>query len=140
MRLTFARERVDVAVTYSGEEVNVLSATTGRASHPRSWTGLARALCHQLASARFNVGGDSGGGLGLGVFILLRRCWSGPGRPSPSRPVFPERGRSCTRAGTRDLEVAERQRCRPNGAHRQSLIKHISEISRAQVAGRSGST
>src|SRR6266850_7406235 len=72
----FARERVDVAVTYSGEEVDVTISDDGPGFAPEIMDRVGEPYVTSSRRRRFNVGGEAGGGLGLGVFIaktLLER-------------------------------------------------------------------
>jgi two-component system, sensor histidine kinase RegB len=103
----FARERVDVAVTYSGEEVNVTISDDGPGFAPEIMDRVGEPYVTSSRRRRFNVGGEAGGGLGLGVFIaktLLER--SGATLMFENR-VFPERGAVVRARWNRaDLEVA----------------------------------
>src|SRR6266702_2290908 len=88
----FARERVDVAVTYSGEEVSVTIGDDGPGFAPEIMDRVGEPYVTSSRRRRFNVGGEAGGGLGLGVFIaktLLER--SGATLTFENR-VFPQRG------------------------------------------------
>jgi two-component system sensor histidine kinase RegB len=103
----FAREQVDVAVTYSGEEVNVTISDDGPGFAPEIMDRVGEPYVTSSRRRRFNVGGEAGGGLGLGVFIaktLLER--SGATLMFENR-VFPERGAVVRARWNRaDLEVA----------------------------------
>jgi two-component system, sensor histidine kinase RegB len=103
----FARERVDVAVSYSGEEVNVTISDDGPGFAPEIMDRVGEPYVTSSRRRRFNVGGEAGGGLGLGVFIaktLLER--SGATLTFENR-VFPERGAVVhARWNRADLEVA----------------------------------
>jgi two-component system sensor histidine kinase RegB len=103
----FARERVDVAVTYSGEEVDVTISDDGPGFAPEIMDRVGEPYVTSSRRRRFNVGGEAGGGLGLGVFIaktLLER--SGATLTFENR-VFPERGAIVhARWNRADLEVA----------------------------------
>jgi len=103
----FARERVDVAVTYSGEEVDVTISDDGPGFAPEIMDRVGEPYVTSSRRRRFNVGGEAGGGLGLGVFIaktLLER--SGATLTFENR-IFPERGAVVhARWNRADLEVA----------------------------------
>jgi len=103
----FARERVDVAVTFSGEEVDVTISDDGPGFAPEIMDRVGEPYVTSSRRRRFNVGGEAGGGLGLGVFIaktLLER--SGATLTFENR-VFPERGAVVRARWNRaDFEVA----------------------------------
>jgi two-component system, sensor histidine kinase RegB len=103
----FAREQVDVAVAYSGEEVSVTISDDGPGFAPEIMDRVGEPYVTSSRRRRFNVGGEAGGGLGLGVFIaktLLER--SGATLMFENR-VFPERGAVVRARWNRaDLEVA----------------------------------
>src|SRR5262252_3516952 len=88
----FARERVDVAVSYGAEEVRVIISDDGPGFAPEIMDRIGDPYVTSSRRRRFNIGGEVGGGLGLGVFIaktLLER--SGATLTFENR-VTPERG------------------------------------------------
>jgi two-component system sensor histidine kinase RegB len=103
----FAREKVDVAVAYSREEVSVTISDDGPGFAPEIMDRVGEPYVTSSRRRRFNVGGEAGGGLGLGGFIaktLLER--SGATLTFENR-VFPERGAVVQARWNRaDLEVA----------------------------------
>src|SRR5215470_5096308 len=103
----FARERVDVAVSYSSEEVRVIISDDGPGFAPEIMDRVGEPYVTSSRRRRFNVGGEAGGGLGLGVFIaktLLER--SGATLTFENR-VSPERGAVVRASWNRaDFEVA----------------------------------
>jgi two-component system sensor histidine kinase RegB len=103
----FARERVDVAVSYSTEEVRVTISDDGPGFAPEIMDRVGEPYVTSSRRRRFNVGGEAGGGLGLGVFIaktLLER--SGATLAFENR-VSPERGAVVRASWNRaDFEVA----------------------------------
>lgn len=88
----FAREHVQVAGTWSDEEVEVTISDDGPGFAPEIMDRIGEPYVTSKRRRRFNVGGEAGGGLGLGVFIaktLLER--SGATLAYENR-VFPQRG------------------------------------------------
>jgi two-component system, sensor histidine kinase RegB len=88
----FARERVDVAASWSGDEVGVTITDDGPGFAPEIMDRIGEPYVTSTRRRRLNVGGEAGGGLGLGVFIaktLLER--SGATLAYENR-TFPERG------------------------------------------------
>jgi two-component system sensor histidine kinase RegB len=88
----FARDRVDVAVTWSRDEVGVTITDDGPGFAPEIMDRIGEPYVTSTRRRRFNVGGEAGGGLGLGVFIaktLLER--SGATLTYENR-TSPERG------------------------------------------------
>jgi two-component system sensor histidine kinase RegB len=88
----FARDRVDVAASWSQDEVGVTITDDGPGFAPEIMDRIGEPYVTSTRRRRFNVGGEAGGGLGLGVFIaktLLER--SGATLTYENR-AFPERG------------------------------------------------
>jgi two-component system sensor histidine kinase RegB len=88
----FAREHVEVAATWSGEDVGVTITDDGPGFAPEIMDRIGEPYVTSTRRRRFNVGGEAGGGLGLGVFIaktLLER--SGATITFENR-AFPQRG------------------------------------------------
>src|SRR6266545_4900034 len=88
----FARERVEVAASWSRDEVGVTITDDGPGFAPEIMDRIGEPYVTSTRRRRFNVGGEAGGGLGLGVFIaktLLER--SGATLTYENR-AFPERG------------------------------------------------
>src|SRR5262250_2256404 len=88
----FARERVDVMATWSRDDVAVTITDDGPGFAPEIMDRIGEPYVTSTRRRRFNVGGEAGGGLGLGVFIaktLLER--SGATLTFENR-VAPERG------------------------------------------------
>lgn len=88
----FARKRVEVATAWSSAEVSVTISDDGPGFAPEIMDRIGEPYVTSRRRRRFNVGGEAGGGLGLGVFIaktLLER--SGAVLTYENR-VFPERG------------------------------------------------
>src|SRR5262245_21643516 len=88
----FARERVDVAANWSQEAVDVTITDDGPGFAPEIMDRIGEPYVTSTRRRKFNVGGETGGGLGLGVFIaktLLER--SGATLTYENR-TFPERG------------------------------------------------
>jgi two-component system, sensor histidine kinase RegB len=103
----FARERVDVAVSYGAEEVRVIISDDGPGFAPEIMDRIGDPYVTSSRRRRFNIGSEVGGGLGLGVFIaktLLER--SGATLTFENR-VTPERGAVVRASWSRtDFEVA----------------------------------
>src|SRR5262249_5414385 len=88
----FARARVDVTATWSREDVGVTITDDGPGFAPEIIDRIGEPYVTSTRRRRFNVGGEAGGGLGLGVFIaktLLER--SGATLTYENR-MLPERG------------------------------------------------
>ena len=72
----FARERVDVAANWSADDVSVTISDDGPGFAPEIMDRIGEPYVTSTRRRRFNVGGEAGGGLGLGFFIaktLLER-------------------------------------------------------------------
>jgi two-component system, sensor histidine kinase RegB len=72
----FARERVDVAAEWNGEDVGVTITDDGPGFAPEIMDRIGEPYVTSTRRRRLNLGGDAGGGLGLGFFIaktLLER-------------------------------------------------------------------
>jgi two-component system, sensor histidine kinase RegB len=88
----FARERVDVTVDWSADEVAVTIADDGPGFAPEIMDRIGEPYVTSRRRRRMNVGGNVGGGLGLGFFIaktLLERAGASVQFENRS---FPERG------------------------------------------------
>jgi two-component system sensor histidine kinase RegB len=88
----FAREKVDVAADWSGDDVGVTITDDGPGFAPEIMDRIGEPYVTSTRRRRLNVGGEAGGGLGLGFFIaktLLER--SGATLAFENRPA-PERG------------------------------------------------
>src|SRR5882757_2849328 len=88
----FARGTVDVAADWSGDDVGVTISDDGPGFAPEIMDRIGEPYVTSTRRRRFNVGGEAGGGLGLGFFIaktLLER--SGDTLAFENR-AFPERG------------------------------------------------
>jgi two-component system sensor histidine kinase RegB len=88
----FAREKVEVNVDWSPEEIVVTIVDDGPGFAPEIMDRIGEPYVTSRRRRRMNVGGDTGGGLGLGFFIaktLLERA--GADLAFENR-VFPERG------------------------------------------------
>jgi two-component system, sensor histidine kinase RegB len=88
----FARERVNVAVEWSAENVGVTISDDGPGFAPEIMDRIGEPYVSSSRRRRMNLGGEAGGGLGLGFFIaktLLER--SGATLAFENRPV-PEPG------------------------------------------------
>jgi two-component system sensor histidine kinase RegB len=87
----FARERVDVAANWSTDDVGVTITDDGPGFAPEILDRIGEPYVTSTRRRRFNVGGEAGGGLGLGFFIaktLLERSGatlSYENRASPAR-------------------------------------------------------
>ena len=101
----FARERVEVTAEWSEQEVGVTIADDGPGFAPEILDRIGEPYVTSRHRRRMNVGGESGGGLGLGFFIaktLLERA--GATLEFENRPQ-PERGASVrVRWGRSDFE------------------------------------
>src|SRR5262249_50256899 len=102
-----AHERVDVAVTYSGEDISVTLHGDRPGLAPQIMDTGGEPYVTSSRPRRVNVRGAGGGGLGLGVFIAKTlRERSGATLTFENR-VFPERGAIVhARWNRADLEVA----------------------------------
>ena len=72
----FARQRVEVAADWSGDDVGVTITDDGPGFAPEIMDRIGEPYVTSTRRRRLNVGGDAGGGLGLGFFIaktLLER-------------------------------------------------------------------
>jgi two-component system sensor histidine kinase RegB len=88
----FAREKVEVAVDWSADEIVVTIADDGPGFAPEIMDRIGEPYVTSRRRRRMNVGGEAGGGLGLGFFIaktLLERA--GATLAFENRP-FPQRG------------------------------------------------
>jgi two-component system sensor histidine kinase RegB len=88
----FARETVNVAADWSGDDVGVTITDDGPGFAPEIMDRIGEPYVTSTRRRRLNVGGEAGGGLGLGFFIaktLLER--SGATLAFENRPA-PERG------------------------------------------------
>src|SRR5262249_41260556 len=87
----FARQRVDVAAYWSRDDVGVIITDDGPGFAPEIMDRIGEPYVTSTRRRKFNVGGEAGGGLGLGVFIaktLLERSGATltyENRPSPER-------------------------------------------------------
>ena len=87
----FARERVEVAANWSPEDVGVTITDDGPGFATEILDRIGEPYVTSTRRRRFNVGGEAGGGLGLGFFIaktLLERSGatlSYQNRVSPAR-------------------------------------------------------
>jgi two-component system sensor histidine kinase RegB len=88
----FARQQIEVAADWSGDDVGVTITDDGPGFAPEIMDRIGEPYVTSTRRRRLNVGGDAGGGLGLGFFIaktLLER--SGATLTFENRTA-PERG------------------------------------------------
>src|SRR5262245_12814206 len=103
----FARERVDVAASWSGEEVGVTISDDGPGFAPEIMDRIGEPYVTSTRRRRFNVGGEAGGGLGLGFFIAKTLLERSGATLSYENRTFPERGAIVrVRWGRGDFEAA----------------------------------
>ncbi|MGH6769477.1 MAG: ActS/PrrB/RegB family redox-sensitive histidine kinase [Xanthobacteraceae bacterium] len=87
----FARERVDVTVDWSADDIAVTIVDDGPGFAPEIMDRIGEPYVTSRRRRRMNVGGEAGGGLGLGFFIaktLLERAGATlqfENRPAPER-------------------------------------------------------
>ncbi len=88
----FARERVEVAASWSRDEVGVTITDDGPGFAPEIMDRIGEPYVTSTRRRRFNVGGEAGGGLGLGVFIAKTLLERSGATLSYENRTFPERG------------------------------------------------
>src|SRR5215510_2440158 len=103
----FARERVDVAASWNGDEIGVTITDDGPGFAPEIMDRIGEPYVTSTRRRRFNVGGEAGGGLGLGFFIAKTLLERSGATLSYDNRTFPERGAIVrVRWGRGDFEAA----------------------------------
>ena len=103
----FARERVDVMATWSRDDVAVTITDDGPGFAPEIMHRIGEPYVTSTRRRRFNVGGEAGGGLGLGVFIAKTLLERSGATLSYENRAAPERGAIVrVRWGRGDFEPA----------------------------------
>jgi two-component system, sensor histidine kinase RegB len=88
----FAREQVEVAATWSRDEVDVTITDDGPGFAPEIMDRIGEPYVTSKRRRRFNVGGEVGGGLGLGLFIAKTLLERSGATVTFANRAFPERG------------------------------------------------